>query len=104
MLARLLVITTAVFLLGGWRDPVPNWPYSGPMPDQPASVPPTHYDPVLRGTQSFRPVEPMPWGDVNRRVAPPEAAPAPAPAKPGEQSAPAPSEGSPSGHIGHEGH
>jgi hypothetical protein len=36
-------------------------------------VPPARYSPVLSGSQSFRPVEPLPWGDVNRRVMPPEA-------------------------------
>jgi hypothetical protein len=25
---------------------------------------------VMTGTKAFRPVEPMPWGEVNRRVAP----------------------------------
>ncbi len=36
-------------------------------------VPPARYSPVLSGSQSFRPVEPLPWGDVNRRVMPPDA-------------------------------
>jgi len=36
-------------------------------------VPLMRYSPVLSGTRSFRPVEPLPWGDVNRRVMPPEA-------------------------------
>ena len=36
-------------------------------------VPPARYSPVLSGNQSFRPVEPLPWGAVNRRVMPPEA-------------------------------
>lgn len=35
-------------------------------------VPPARYSPVLSGSQSFRPVEPLPWGDVNRRVMPPD--------------------------------
>ena len=39
-----------------------------------ASVPPARYSPVISGTKSFRPVEPLPWGDVNRRVMPPDAA------------------------------
>jgi hypothetical protein len=44
---------------------------SGPAnPD--AGVPPARYSPVISGTKSFRPVEPLPWGDVNRRVMPPE--------------------------------
>ena len=36
-------------------------------------VPRARYSPVLSGSQSFRPVDPLPWGDVNRRVMPPEA-------------------------------
>jgi hypothetical protein len=40
-------------------------------PDDPgANVPPSRYSPVISGTKSYRPVEPLPWADVNRRVAP----------------------------------
>jgi hypothetical protein len=40
-------------------------------PDDPsASTPPTRYGPVTSGSKSYRPVEPLPWGDVNRRVTP----------------------------------
>ena len=42
-----------------------------------ASVPPARYSPVISGTKSYRPVEPLPWGDVNRRVMPKDAQPAP---------------------------
>ena len=38
-----------------------------------AVIPPARYSPVLSGTQSYRPVPPLPWGDVNRRVMPKEA-------------------------------
>ena len=38
-----------------------------------ASVPPARYSPIVSGTKSYRPVEPLPWGDVNRRVMPPGA-------------------------------
>jgi hypothetical protein len=38
-----------------------------------AAIPSARYSPVLSGSQSFRPVQPLPWGDVNRRVMPPEA-------------------------------
>src|SRR5262245_428876 len=43
-------------------------------PDDPgAGVPADRYRPVFSGTKSYRPVEPLPWGDANRRVgAPPE--------------------------------
>jgi hypothetical protein len=46
--------------------------------DPGARVPLTPYAPVISGTRSYRPVEPMPWGDVNRRVTPPDARSAPA--------------------------
>ncbi len=45
--------------------------------DPAAGVPPTRYSPVISGTKSYRPVEPLPWGDVNRRVMPKDAQPAP---------------------------
>jgi hypothetical protein len=40
-------------------------------PDDPGTpVRPDPYKPVISGTKTYRPVEPLPWGDVNRRVAP----------------------------------
>ncbi|MFZ1104093.1 MAG: hypothetical protein WAN86_14840 [Hyphomicrobiaceae bacterium] len=40
-------------------------------PDDPgAPVKANRYSPVTSGTKSYRPVQPLPWGDVNRRVAP----------------------------------
>ena len=40
-------------------------------PDDPAApVPSARYQSVISDTKSYRPVEPLPWGDVNRRVAP----------------------------------
>lgn len=42
-----------------------------------ASVPPAGYSPVISGTKSYRPVEPLPWGDVNRRVMPQDVQPTP---------------------------
>lgn len=38
--------------------------------DPGAPVKANRYSPVTSGTKSYRPVEPLPWGDVNRRVAP----------------------------------
>jgi hypothetical protein len=38
-----------------------------------AAIPPARYSSVLSAGQSYRPVEPLPWGDVNRRVMPPDA-------------------------------
>jgi len=46
-----------------------------------ASVPPARYSPIMSGTKSYRPVEPLPWGDVNRRVMPKDAQPSDAPGK-----------------------
>lgn len=42
--------------------------------DPAAPAPPLRYESITAGTKSYRPVEPMPWPDVNRRVAPPGAA------------------------------
>jgi hypothetical protein len=41
--------------------------------DPGAAVPPMRYESITAGTKSYRPVEPLPWPDVNRRVAPPGA-------------------------------
>ncbi len=68
-----------LLLLGGWGERDLDWPYAGPMPDQPVAVPYAHYSSVMSGTRSFRPVEPLPWGGVNRRVTPDQQAP---PSKP----------------------
>lgn len=43
--------------------------------DPSAAVPPSRYSPVISGTKSYRPVAPLPWGDVNRRVMPKDAQP-----------------------------
>lgn len=44
---------------------------TGPDPADPGvPVRPPAYRPVLSGTVDHRPVEPKPWADVNRRVAP----------------------------------
>ena len=43
-------------------------------PDDPrAPVKANRYSPVTSGTKSYRPVEPLPWGEVNKRVAPKQA-------------------------------
>ena len=74
MPTRLLIAVIALLALTAWRDADPEWPVSGAMPDEPGHAR-FSYDPVNKGTRSFCPVEPMPWGDVNRRVAPPAASP-----------------------------
>lgn len=83
---RLLIALIAVVALTAWRDRSPEWPASGPMPDEPGHAPRLSYDPVVKGTRSYRPVDPLPWGDVNRRVAPEGALPSVKP----ETSPPAP--------------
>ena len=62
-----------------------QWPHSGPMPDDPVKVRPYHYEPITKGLQSYRPIDPMPWGDVNRRVAPPGSLPGLPSAAPGQK-------------------
>ena len=79
---RLLAALIALFALTAWRDKAPEWPASGPMPDEPGHAPRFTYDPVDKGTRSYRPVDPMPWGDVNRRVAPEGALPSSKPETP----------------------
>jgi len=55
-------------LLLGW-EPLP-WPHAGPMPDNPARGGPSGYQSITAGTKSYRPVEPLPWGDLNPGIAP----------------------------------
>ena len=99
MILRILIGTAVLVGLAGWADRAPEWPHSGPMPDEPGHETSQRYKPIDEGTLSYRPVEPMPWGDVNSRVAPPGAVPAPPPSsdpaakspsapKPGAQPAP----------------
>lgn len=72
MALRLLLALAVMPLLAAWAAREPSWPYAGPTPDQPVKVPPARYTTLGMGTKSYRPVEPMPWGDVNKRVAPSE--------------------------------
>lgn len=73
-----------LLLLTGWGHRELDWPYTGPMPDQPVAVPYAHYGSVMSGTRSFRPVEPLPWDGVNRSVAPKKKAVPPSNAQPME--------------------
>lgn len=51
-------------------------PAAAASPDDPgARLPKAGYVPITAGTRSYRPVEPLPWGQVNRRVMPKEAQP-----------------------------
>lgn len=90
---RLLVALLAATALTAWgvRDDEPEWPHSGPMPDNPVKVRPHRYESIGRGAQSYRPIAPMPWGDVNKRVAPPGSLPGGPPAKKGS-AIPAPAQ------------
>lgn len=75
MLTRLVIAVVSLSVLTAWRDAEPGWPVAGPMPDEPGHSSRYSYEAVNKGTRSYRPVDPMPWGDVNRRVAPPGALP-----------------------------
>jgi hypothetical protein len=45
-------------------------------PDDPAArLPDARYGSVTTGTRSYRPVEPLPWDQINRRVMPKDAQP-----------------------------
>jgi hypothetical protein len=99
MRACALALALAVLLKAGLM-----WDVSAADPaDASSPVPRLQYESVLAGTRSYRPVEPMPWGDVNRRVAPPGALAPPAPGskqhtEPGKGQGDAPERG---GHRGH---
>ena len=99
MILRIVIGAAVLVGLAGWADRAPEWPHSGAMPDEPGYGTSQHYDPIAKGTLSFRPVEPMPWGDVNRRVAPQDTLPAPnsdpaakGPVEPKPNAQPAPME------------
>lgn len=97
---RLLIALLAVFALTAWRDRTPEWPASGPMPDEPGHAPRFTYDPINKGTRSYQAVDPLPWGDVNRRVAPEGALPSakpvtPPPGQPMQKTPDAPRAGRP---------
>lgn len=67
--------------------------------DPNVGVPPSGYSSVFSGTKSYRPVEPLPWGDVNRRVMPKDAQPSPAPDQ--GKAAPKPKDGKGGPHGQH---
>ncbi len=89
MSVRLLISTMLLLLLAGWGERGLDWPHAGPMPDEAVAVPAWRYEPIGAGNRSYRPVEPMPWGDINKRVAPPVPESKPAPA---EELGPTPEE------------
>lgn len=86
---RPIAALVGVFILTGWSDREPSWPYAGAMPDEPVNVPSGGYQSIGAGLKSYRPVEPMPWGDTNRRVAPTGTLPANPPSQQAPSAAPA---------------
>lgn len=70
MLVRVFTLALIAPALAGWADESPPWPLSGPRPDRAVPVRQQSYAPINAGTKYFVPVEPMPWGDANRRVTP----------------------------------
>ena len=75
VLKRAAVIMSCSAFLTGWGRAPAEWPHSGSMPDEAVRVPRAKYAPVEAGTKSYRPVEPMPWGDINKKIAPAEKPP-----------------------------
>lgn len=48
-----------------------SYPYGARDPSDPnEGVSASGYRPVTREIESYRPVDPLPWGDVNKRVTP----------------------------------
>ncbi len=70
---RVWIAVLAMLSLTGWGEREPAWPQAGPMPDEPVPVPAQTYRSIAAGIKSYRPVEPRPWGEINRQVAPPGA-------------------------------
>ena len=95
VLPRTTILLALSVFLTGWGNRALEWPYSGPMPDEPVATPPARYESIVTGAKSYRPVEPMPWGDINRRVAPPAAK------ESGPSGGPSPPAPSPDPHKGH---
>jgi hypothetical protein len=63
-------VLAGAVLLAGLDDAPRGWPLSGASPDKAVEVPRLGYRAVTEGTRSYRPVAPLPWADVNHRVAP----------------------------------
>lgn len=96
---RRYVIGVGVFVLSvvpsfahDWvfdRDP-PAYPYSERDPADPRAGKPTvGYKSVTSGVRGYRPVDPLPWGDINKRVSQPEGGAAQTQQQPQPQQTPA---------------
>lgn len=70
---KVWIAVFAMLSLTGWGEREPAWPQAGSMPDEPVPVPAQIYRSIAAGIKSYRPVEPRPWGEINRQVAPPGA-------------------------------
>jgi hypothetical protein len=54
-----------------WRERSLPYPYTARDPSDPGSGgSPLEYRRVIGGLQSYRPVDPLPWGEMNKRVTP----------------------------------
>lgn len=78
-----------LFLLGHFASAGAATAYAMGPDDPGVRTPEARYAPVTGGTRSYRPVEPLPWGEINRRVMPKDAQSTPdsAPMAPGDGKA-----------------
>jgi hypothetical protein len=66
----IVLLPITVLLLAGWRD-APAPPVVGPNPADPgAPARGVGYRSTIAPYKSQRPVDPLPWGEQNQRVAP----------------------------------
>ncbi len=70
MKLRYWIVVAALPFLAGWGDRDLGWPHAGPAPDDPSRGGSTQYKSITADTRTFRPVEPLSWYELNRRVAP----------------------------------
>ncbi len=82
-----MLVKVASILLLTWILASPSAARDSAQPD--SAVPPVRYAPITAGTKSYRPVEPLPWGQVNRRVMPKDAQPPASEAQPVPRNGPA---------------
>ena len=73
LLALLIVVIPGTAGAFDWRDRGHGLPrvIGDRDPSDPSErVPGTSYRPVTAATRTYRPVAPLPWGELNRRVTP----------------------------------
>jgi hypothetical protein len=66
-----LIAVVLLALLGAWTDAPPRLIARDPANPK-VRVPATRYRSVIRGYESRRPVDPLPWRKQNQRVGPGE--------------------------------